>query len=69
MRLTDPPLSHPRKHQLSPKRGVRYERAKRPEPAQRCHALLQDLHVWTHEPGIADLDGLAAEVDAADRVF
>ena len=39
-----------------------------PAMAQRYHALLEDVRVWTSPPGIADLDGLAAEVEAADRV-
>lgn len=29
--------------------------------------LLADYEVWEHEPTVADLDGFAAEVDAADR--
>lgn len=39
-----------------------------PEMAQRYHGLLRDVGVWTSSPGNADLDGLAAEVEAADRV-
>lgn len=38
-----------------------------PVQAQRFHELLADLNVWTDGPGLADLDGLAAEVDTADR--
>lgn len=40
-----------------------------PEQAQRYHELLQDVHVLTEAPGVADLDGLAAEVEAADRLL
>lgn len=39
-----------------------------PEQAARFAALLDGLPVWTHEPTAADLDGFAAEVEAADRV-
>lgn len=35
--------------------------------AERHAELLQAFQVWTHEPNIADLDGFAAEVEAADR--
>jgi hypothetical protein len=28
--------------------------------------LLAGIHVWTHDPGTGDLDGFAAEVEAAD---
>lgn len=38
-----------------------------PEQAQRYRDLLADVEVWTHEPTVADLDGFAAEVEAADR--
>jgi hypothetical protein len=39
------------------------------EPAQaECYAdLLKDFEVWTRQMSVADLDGLAAEVEAADR--
>jgi hypothetical protein len=37
------------------------------EQADRYRDLLADLQVWTHEPTAADLDGFAAEVEAADR--
>jgi hypothetical protein len=30
--------------------------------------LLAGVEVWTHEPTVADLDGFAAEVEAADRL-
>ncbi|MFP3915847.1 MAG: hypothetical protein ACLFWM_13290 [Actinomycetota bacterium] len=38
-----------------------------PDQAQHYHQLLADVRVLTALPGIADLDGLAAEVEAADR--
>lgn len=38
------------------------------EQAQRYADLLADVEVWTHEPTVADLDGFAAEVEAADRL-
>jgi hypothetical protein len=37
-----------------------------PEQAERYRDLLQDFEVWTRLPTVADLDGLAAEVEAAD---
>jgi hypothetical protein len=30
-------------------------------------SLLAGIQVWTHDPGIGDLDGFAAEVEAADK--
>jgi hypothetical protein len=36
--------------------------------AERYGELLRDVEVWTHEPNVADLDGFAAEVEAADRL-
>lgn len=55
----------------------RYRRLARPDlpirvvvrgdQAQRYRHLLRDVEVWTHEPTVADLDGFAAEVEAADR--
>jgi hypothetical protein len=38
-----------------------------PEQAERYADFLEPFEVWTHEPNVADLDGLAAEVEAADR--
>lgn len=38
-----------------------------PEQAVRHAELLAGVEVWTHEPTAADLDGFAAEVEAADR--
>ena len=35
--------------------------------AERYADLLSDVEVWTGEPTVADLDGFAAEVEAADR--
>jgi hypothetical protein len=35
--------------------------------AARYAALLHDVEVWEHEPTVAELDGFAAEVEAADR--
>lgn len=39
-----------------------------PEQAQRFASTLRDVEVWDHEPTVADLDGFAAEVEAADRL-
>lgn len=39
----------------------------RGDQAERFEHLLRDVEVWTHEPTVADLDGFAAEVEAADR--
>ncbi|MFQ5522058.1 MAG: hypothetical protein ACE5F5_00575 [Acidimicrobiia bacterium] len=39
-----------------------------PEQAKRYADLQAGLEVWTHDPGIADLDRLAAEVEAADQL-
>jgi hypothetical protein len=38
-----------------------------PEQAERYRDLLTDIEVWTHPPTAADLDGFAAQVEAADR--
>jgi hypothetical protein len=55
----------------------RYRRLARPDmpiralatadDAERYAGLLRDVEIWTHEPTVADLDGFAAEVEAADR--
>lgn len=37
------------------------------DQAERYRELLADLEVWTRQPTAADLDGFAAEVEAADR--
>lgn len=37
------------------------------EQAERYRDVLAGVEVWTHEPTVADLDGFAAEVEAADR--
>jgi hypothetical protein len=37
------------------------------EQAERYRDLLAEVQVWTHQPTAADLDGFAAEVEAADR--
>jgi hypothetical protein len=39
-----------------------------PAQADRYPDLPRDVEVWTHEPTVADLDGFAAEVEAADRL-
>jgi hypothetical protein len=39
-----------------------------PDDAERYAELLQDVEFWSHEPNVADLDGFAAEVEAADRL-
>jgi hypothetical protein len=56
----------------------RYRQLARPElpirvrvsadQARRYADELQAFEVWTHEPNVADLDGFAAEVEAADRL-
>jgi len=38
-----------------------------PADAERYADLLRDVEVWSHEPNVADLDGFAARVEAADR--
>jgi hypothetical protein len=38
-----------------------------PEQARHYATELSDLEVLTHAPSVADLDGFAAEVEAADR--
>ncbi len=37
------------------------------DQAQRYRELLQGIPVWTEAPAIGDLDGFAAEVEAADQ--
>ncbi|HZQ27625.1 MAG TPA: hypothetical protein VFA94_07995 [Acidimicrobiales bacterium] len=39
----------------------------RPEQRVRYAPLLAEVQVWDREPTVADLDGFAAEVEAADR--
>jgi hypothetical protein len=39
-----------------------------PGQTERYPDLLGDVEVWTHEPSVAELDGFAASVEAADRV-
>jgi hypothetical protein len=39
-----------------------------PEDARRYAGLLRDVEVWLQEPNVADLDGFAARVEAADRL-
>jgi hypothetical protein len=38
----------------------------RADQAERHAELLANVEVWTHEPNVADLDGFACEVEAAD---
>ena len=38
------------------------------EQADRHAYMLEDIEVLTHSPTVSDLDGFAAEVEAADRV-
>jgi hypothetical protein len=40
----------------------------RPDQAARYAEMLRDIEVVTHEPNVAELDGFASEVEAADRV-
>jgi hypothetical protein len=39
-----------------------------PADSESYAELLRDVEVWTHEPNVADLDGFAASVEAADRL-
>ena len=39
-----------------------------PEDAERFGHLLDGVETWIHEPNVADLDGFASEVEAADRL-
>lgn len=39
----------------------------RPDQRGRYADLLSKLQVWDHSPTVADLDGFAAQVEAADR--
>ncbi len=39
-----------------------------PGQRERYAAVLDRVEVWEHEPTVADLDGFAAEVEAADRL-
>jgi hypothetical protein len=38
-----------------------------PGQAARYAGVLEGVEIWTHSPTAADLDGFAAEVEAADR--
>lgn len=38
-----------------------------PDQLHRYAGLLSEVQVWDHDPNAADLDGFAAEVEAADR--
>jgi len=37
------------------------------DQVERYHDLLLNIEVWTHRPNAGELDGFAAEVEAADR--
>jgi hypothetical protein len=39
----------------------------RPDQQRRYADLLANFQVWDHSPTVADLDGFAAQVEAADR--
>lgn len=39
----------------------------RPDQMVRYADLLDQVQVWDHSPSVADLDGFAAQVEAADR--
>ena len=41
----------------------------RPGQAEHFHELLAGFSVWAHEPTVADLDALAAEIEAADTLL
>lgn len=38
-----------------------------PGQAERYRDVLAGVEIWTHEPTVAELDGFAARVEAADR--
>jgi hypothetical protein len=38
------------------------------EQAARYADQFRDIEILTHDPSVADLDGFASEVEAADRV-
>ncbi len=40
----------------------------RPGQKERFASSLAGVELWEHEPNVADLDGFAAEVEAADRL-
>jgi hypothetical protein len=39
-----------------------------PGQAEHYRDLFSEVEVWTHEPSVAELDGFASSVEAADRV-
>ena len=39
-----------------------------PGDAEHYAEELLDVEIWSHEPTVADLDGFAATVEAADRL-
>lgn len=39
----------------------------KPGQREQYRELLDQVEVWTHDPTVADLDGFACEVEAADR--
>lgn len=39
----------------------------RPEQQNRYSDLLAEVQIWDHSPTVADLDGFAAQIEAADR--
>lgn len=39
-----------------------------PQQAKRYADLLREVEIWTREPTVADFDGFAARVEAADRL-
>lgn len=41
----------------------------RPDQSARYADLLSTVQVWDHQPTVADLDGFAAQVEAADRAL
>lgn len=40
----------------------------RDDQLERYGDLFDGIEIWRHDPSVADLDGFAAEVEAADRV-
>jgi hypothetical protein len=56
-----------RRYQELARRDVPIRVLVSPADAERYAELLRDVEVWTHEPTVADLDGFAARVEAADR--
>jgi len=57
-----------RRYQELAREGVPIRAVVTPAQAEAYADLLAEVEVWAHEPTAADLDGFAAEVEAADRL-